>query len=87
MPLSHEVEIALDGLAAVSGDHVLFGIFLNPQTGECGTYSSHGVKPGKVLAFLQDTVEQMITAAANNELQYVGGNDAEMAGKAGRLVH
>lgn len=77
MPLPLEAEAKLGEFAEQSGDLALFGIFLNPATGEMGTYSSHGMEPGAVLGFLQRAVEQMVTAAANNELQYIGGNDAE----------
>lgn len=78
MPLPLEAEGKLSEFAEESGDFALFGMFLNPKTGEMGTYSSHGLSPGKVLGFLQDAVHQMVTAAANNELEYIGGpNEAE----------
>lgn len=76
MPLPLEAEAKLSEFAAESGDFALFGIFLNPRTGEMGTYSSHGLEPGRVLGFLQEAVSQMVTAAANNELEYIGGDDA-----------
>ena len=41
MPLSFEAEEKLTEFHAAAGDFVLFGIFLNPVTGEMGTYSSH----------------------------------------------
>lgn len=75
MPLPFEVEARLTEFSAASGDFALFGIFINPQTGEMGTYSSHGLEPGVVLGFLQRSVDQMVTAAANNELEYIGGKD------------
>lgn len=80
MPLPLEAEAKLNEFAEQSGDFALFGIFLNPVTGEMGTYSSHGMEPGAVLGFLQRAVEQMVTAAANNELQYIGGNDGMAQG-------
>lgn len=80
MPLPLEAEAKLGEFAEQSGDFALFGIFLNPATGEMGTYSSHGMEPGAVLGFLQRAVEQMVTAAANNELEYIGGNDGMAQG-------
>lgn len=77
MPLPLEAEERLTEFGAASGDFALFGIFLNPRTGEMGTYSSHGMEPGAVLGFLQRAVEQMVTAAANNELEYIGGDNGE----------
>lgn len=77
MPLPFEAEKKLTEFGAVSGDFALFGIALNPVTGEMATYSSHGMQPGAVLGFLQRAVEQMVTAAANNELEYIGGSDGE----------
>ena len=75
MSLPFDAEAKLEELSLVSGDYSLFGIFLNPKTGEMGTYSSHNFPPGRVLGFLQNAVEQMISAAANNELEYVGGDN------------
>jgi hypothetical protein len=80
MPLPLEAEVKLSELAKESGDFSLFGIFINPQTGEMGTYSSHGVEPGKVLGFLQQSVNMMVTAAANNELEYIGGENGMAQG-------
>lgn len=77
MPLPFEAEERLTDFSQASGDFALFGIFLNPVTGEMGTYSSHGLAPGAVLGFLQNAVAQMVTAAANNELEYIGGSDGE----------
>jgi hypothetical protein len=85
MPLPLEAEAKLNEFAEQSGDFALFGIFLNPATGEMGTYSSHGMEPGAVLGFLQRAVEQMVTAAANNELEYIGGNDAERTVRSNEL--
>lgn len=76
MPLSFKAEAKLTEFSVESGDFALFGIFLDPQTGEMGTYSSHGLEPGSVLGFLQNAVAQMVTAAANNELEYIGGDNA-----------
>lgn len=77
MPLPLEAEEKLTEFGAASGDFALFGIALNPVTGEMATYSSHGMQPGAVLGFLQRAVEQMVTAAANNELEYIGGSDGK----------
>lgn len=93
MPMSLEAQKKLDEFAAASDGFALFGIMLNPATGEMGTYSSHGIEPGRVLGFLQEAVNQMVTAAANNELEYIGGDDAtslQPQGAAGgkiELVH
>ena len=76
MPLPLAAERKVEEFAEVAGDFALFGIFLNPRTGEMGTYSSHGIESGRVLGFLQEAVTQMVTAAANNELEYIGGDDA-----------
>lgn len=88
MPLPLEAEAKLSEFAAEAGGFALFGIALNPQTGEMATFSSHGIEPGKVLGFLQSAVEQMVTAAANNELIYIGGSDGMAQGstkKGGKL--
>lgn len=78
MPLSNKAYNALAKLADVSGDFTLFGIYLNPVTGEMGTYSSQPFSPGQVLGFLQRSTEEMLEAAKRGELQ--GVNDGE-AGK------
>lgn len=75
MPLTLEAQERLNEFAAASDGLALLGIMLNPQTSEMGTYSSHGLPPGAVLGFLQRAVEQMVTAAANNELEYIGGEN------------
>lgn len=78
MPLPLEAEAKLSEFAEESGDFALFGIAMNPHTGEMATFSSHGLEPGRVLGFLQSAVTQMVNAAANNELEYIGGpNGAE----------
>lgn len=77
MPLPFAAERKVAEFAEEAGDFALFGIFLNPRTGEMGTYSSHGMETGRVLGFLQEAVNQMVTAAANNELEYIGGDDAQ----------
>lgn len=77
MPLPEETGKPLTELANAAGEFSLFGIFLNPQTGEMGTYSSSGFQPGQVLGFLKQAVDQMLSAAMNGELQYVGGEDAK----------
>jgi hypothetical protein len=89
MPLPLEAEQKLTEFSEESGNFVLFGIAVNPSTGEMATYSSHQLAPGKVLGFLQHAVEAMVTAAANNELEYIGGEDATLAPEAtgGSIVH
>lgn len=93
MPLPIQAEEKLTELAAVSGGFALFGICLNPETGECATFSSHGMEPGQVLGFLHQTVNRMIQAAVDGELEYIGGNDAKgpvqqnQAPHGGKLVH
>lgn len=77
MPLPIEAQERLGEFGNASEDFALFGIFLNPATREMGTYSSHGMEPDAVLGFLQRAVEQMVTAAANNELEYIGGDDGQ----------
>lgn len=98
MPISIKAQQKLNEFAEASDGFVLFGIMLNPSTGEMATYSSHGLPPGAVLGFLQNAVIQMVNAAANNELEYIGGDDdtalqsqetlsaAQAGGKIG-LVH
>lgn len=76
MPLPLEAEGKLEEFAEASEGFALFGIMLNPATGEMGTYSSHGIAPGAVLGFLQRAVNQMLDAAASGELEYIGGEDA-----------
>ena len=89
MPIPLIAQEMLANFADKSGEFLLFGIFINPVTGEMGTYSSHGLPPGQVLGFLQRSVETMVTAAANNELEYIGGDDATLATEAagGNLVN
>lgn len=93
MPLPYETGKPLTDLANAAGEFTLFGIFLNPRTGEMGTYSSQGFAPGQVLGFLKQAVDQMLDAAVSGELQYVGGEDAEgsiqqnEAPRGGRIVH
>ena len=77
MPLPLEAQTRLTEFSAESGDFALFGLALNPVTGECCTYSSHGLPPGQVLSFLQKAVKQMFDAAMSGELEYVGGEDGE----------
>lgn len=86
MPLPFKAEDKLNEFSAASGDFALFGIALNPKTGEMATFSSHGIAPGRVLAFLQDAVHQMITAAANNELEYIGGEDGMAQGSSPKEI-
>ena len=81
MPLSPEAEAMLSEFAEVSGEFTLMGLAMNATTGEIATFSSHQFAPGQVLGFLQRGVQEMVTAAANNELEYIGGEDAEMASK------
>lgn len=94
MPIPLKAEAKLGEFAAESGDFSLFGIAVNPETGEMATFSSHGVEPGRVLGFLQQAVNTMVTAAVNNELEYIGGSDgmaqgstAQAAGGKIELVH
>lgn len=77
MPLPVKSKIKLNEFADRAEGFALFGIFINPETGEMGTYSSHGIEPGAVLGFLQNSVNTMIAAAANNELEYIGGDDGQ----------
>ena len=77
MPLPKEAQDRLTEFSAESGDFALFGIALNPVTGECCTYSSHGLPPGQVLSFLQKAVKQMFDAAMSGELEYIGGEDGQ----------
>jgi hypothetical protein len=81
MPMSLEAQKKLNEFAEASDGFALFGIMLNPGTGEMATYSSHGMPPGAVLGFLTRAVEQMVTAAANNELEYIGGDNALAQGE------
>jgi hypothetical protein len=76
MPLPFEAEAKLVEFSVEAEGFALFGIALNPETGEMATFSSHGMEPGAVLGFLQNAVAQMVTAAANNELEYIGGDNA-----------
>lgn len=76
MPMSLKAQEKLNEFAEASDGFALFGIMLNPSTSEMATYSSHGMAPSAVLGFLTRAVEQMVTAAANNELEYIGGEDA-----------
>lgn len=88
MPLPNEAQIALAKVGEKSGSYSLFGIFLNPETGEMGTFSSHGFEPGKVLGFLQNAVTTMVDAAANGELEYVNGTEeAGTSAEGAYLVH
>jgi hypothetical protein len=80
MPLSPQAQERLAEFSVASGDFALFGIALNPVTGELATYSSHGLPCGAVLGFLQRAVEQMVNAAASGELEYIGGNDGMAQG-------
>lgn len=77
MPMSLEAQNKLNEFAEESDGFALFGIMLNPSTGEMATYSSHGMPPGAVLGFLQNAVNQMLNAAVNNELEYIGGEDGQ----------
>jgi len=92
MPLPFEAQKKLTEFSAESGDFALFGVAFNPVSGECCTYSSHGLPPGQVLSFLQKAVKQMFEAAMNGELEYVGVEDDQTVqpqaagGKIG-LVH
>ena len=82
MPLTLEAEDRLTHFAEASGDFCLFGIAMNPVTGEMATFSSHQLPPGAVLGFLQQAVTQMITAAANQRIRRIqprGGSKDGMA--------
>ena len=81
MPMSLEAQKKLDEFADESDGFALFGIMLNPGTGEMATYSSHGMEPGAVLGFLQSAVQQMVSAAVSGELEYIGGEDALAQGE------
>lgn len=72
MPLSPTVHALLDEIAKESGDYTLLGIFINPESGEMGTYCSHGFEPGAILGILQNVVTEMVTAAINGNLQMPG---------------
>jgi hypothetical protein len=80
MPMTLKAQKKLSEFADESEGFAIFGIMLNPGTGEMATYSSHGVEPGAVLGFLQRAVEQMVGAAASGELEYIGGNDGMAQG-------
>ena len=93
MPLPIAVEPATEALATALGPFTLMGIFLNPQTGEMGIYSSHGIASGAVLGFLQQAINELIGAMANGELELADGNDQAGSGETaqgtfgGTIVH
>lgn len=66
------VHTLLEEVAKESGDFTLFGIFINPETGEMGTYCSHAFEPGAILGLLQNMVTEMVTAAMSGNLQMPG---------------
>jgi hypothetical protein len=68
--------------------YALVGLFIDPVSECMGTYSTHNLPPGAVLGLLKQAVDKMLDAAGNNELEFIGGTDAKMAGKAGEpIVH
>lgn len=75
MPLPNEATKKLAQVGYHLGDFTLMGLFVNPQTGEMGTYSSHEIEPGAILGFLQEAVAQMVAQMQSGVLVPAGDED------------
>ena len=77
MPLPKEAERKLNQVGYSLGDFTLIGLFINPATGEMGTYSTHGMEPGAILAFLEKGVTAMVAQLRGGALIAEGDYDGK----------
>ena len=71
MPLNAKAITLLDQLSQADENFTLFGLAINPATGEMGTFCSSPFEPGQILGFLHEGVLAMTEAAKNGELEGV----------------